>query len=178
MAALDDILKQLPVKDIARTLGVDRRTARAAVREGGQTILSGLHQETQTPEGAAALAQALNQHTGPKRVSSAADIDTADGDNILGHIFGSEKDAVTQRRGAASAGAGGIDFGKLLPMLAPIIMNYLANRKGSGGQGGSGSGPDLGDLLGGMLGGGSSSGKGGFSLESLGGLLGGLFGRK
>ncbi len=175
MAALDDILKQLPVKDIARTLGVDRRTARAAVREGGQTILSGLHQETQTPEGAAALSQALSQHTGPKRVSSAADIDTADGDNILGHIFGSEKDAVTQRLGASSAGAGGIDFGKLLPMLAPIIMNYIANRKSSSEQ--AGSGPDLGDLLGGLLSGGSS-GKGGFSLDSLGGLLGGLFGRK
>ncbi len=175
MAGIDDIVKQLPIDDIARTLGVNRKTARAAVREGGKTILSGLHKGTQTPEGAAALSNALRRHAGEKRASSAADIDTADGASILGHIFGDEQGAVTQRLGASSA-LSGVDFGKLLPMLAPIIMNFIANRNGSGEQSGSGGGPDLGDLLGGLLGGGS--GKGGFSLDSLGGLFGRLFGRK
>lgn len=175
MAALDEILKQLPIDDIAKTLGVSRRKARAAAREGGRTILSGLQKETETPEGAAALANALNKHAGERKVASAADIDTADGENILGHIFGGEKGAVAERLGVSAQGKGGIDFGKLLPMLAPIIMNFIANRKGSAKQADTeeqaDSGGGLGDLLGGMLGGGS---KGGFSLDS----LGGLFGRK
>ncbi|HUP72499.1 MAG TPA: hypothetical protein VM282_05585 [Acidimicrobiales bacterium] len=68
---------------------------------------------------------------------------------------------------------------KLLPMLAPIVMAYLAKRM----TGGSGSGTKdkaeaddalpggLGELLGGLLGG-SSGGSGGLG-DLLGGLLGG-----
>ncbi len=172
MAGLDDILKQLPIDDIASTLGVDRKTARAAVREGGRTIVTGLQKETQSAEGKAALSKALNKHVGHKKVASTSDIDTADGNAILGHIFGGEQDKVAAQLGATSSG-GGIDFGKLLPMLAPIIMNYLANRKSGGGSAQSAEGPDLGDLLGGLLGGGK-----GFDLKSIGDLLGGLFGKK
>lgn len=177
MAGLDDILEQLPIDDIATTLGVDPATARDAVIQGGQTIISGLQKETETPEGTTALSDALRQHTGEQKVASTADIDTTDGDNILGHVFGGRQGAVAERLGVSSATPNGVDFGKLLPMLAPIIMNYIANRKDSGEQTGSAGGPDLGDLLGGLLGGGSSTGNG-FDLESLGGLLGGIFGKK
>lgn len=159
MAGLDDILKQLPIDDIASKLGVDRSTAQAAVLEGGQTILAGLQKETESPEGKAALSRALNKHAGPKQVSSIADIDTEDGHGILRHVFGGEQDTVASRLGAASSTGGGIDFGKLLPMLAPIIMNYVANRKNAGGSAASDDdGPDLGDVLGGLLGGGSGKG--------------------
>ena len=176
MAGIDDILKQLPIDDIASQLGVDRKTAKAAIREGGQTILGGLKKETESPEGAAALTNALTKHAGDKRISSAADIDTADGLGILGHVFGGEQDQVAQRLGASSKKAGGVDFGALLPMLAPIIMNFIANKKDEGGakaDADSGGGLDIGDLLGGVLGGGSS--KGGFDL---GGILGGFLGKK
>lgn len=176
MAGLDDILKQLPIDDIATTLGVDRSTAQAAVREGGQTILAGLQKETESAEGKAALSRALNKHAGPKNVSSVADIDTEDGHGILGHVFGGQQDTVAARLGATSS-TGGVDFGQLLPMLAPVILNYVANRKSGGGKADADDGgPDLGDLLGGLLGGGSG-GKG-LDLGSVGDLLGGLFGKK
>lgn len=177
MAGLDDILKQIPIADIASKLGVDEKTAQAAVAAGGQTILSGLQKETETAEGKAALSSALTKHAGDKKVASADDVDAVDGGKILGHIFGGEQDQVAARLGASS-GAGGIDFGKLLPVLAPIIMNYIANQKSSGEKAASekdSGGFDLGDLLGGILGGGGSSQGGGFDL---GGLLGGLFGKK
>lgn len=177
MAELDDILQQLPIDDIATTLGVDHATARRAVLEGGQTILTGLHKETESPEGKTALTNALSRHVGEKKVASTSDIDTADGESILGHIFGGQQGEVAERLGVSSKTASGIDFGKLLPMLAPIIMNYIANRKGSGEQAGSDGGPDLGDLLGGLLGGGSSSGTG-IDMGSIGDLLGGIFGKK
>ncbi len=177
MAGIDDILEQLPIDDIASRLGVDPGAARAAVLEGGQTILTGLHKETQTPEGKAALSNALTKHAGEKRVASAADIDEEDGRGILGHVFGGRQDEVAARLGASSSTGGGIDFGKLLPMLAPIIMNYIANRKSSGQAAGDDGGPDIGDLLGGILGGGSSKGSG-IDLGGIGDLLGGLFGKK
>ena len=67
--------------------------------------------------------------------------------------------------------------GKLLPMLAPIVLSYLASRVSGGGgktSAVSGGGMEdlLGGLLGGVLGGGGSKGGGGIG-DLLGGLLGG-----
>lgn len=180
MAGIDDILKNLPIDDIARTLGVDSNTAEAAIREGGQTILTGLKKGAETPDGAVALTHALDQHVGDKKVASTADIDEADGKSILGHVFGGQQEQVAANLGSSGA-TSGIDFAKLLPLLAPIIMNYIANQKKGQEAESSGGGLDIGGLLGGILGGGSSSGgnsskkSGGFDIM---GVLGGLFGKK
>ena len=76
------------------------------------------------------------------------------------------QDAILQ----AVSGLGGDLLSKLLPLLAPIVMSYLARKLGMGGspeqQGGSGN--VLGDLLGGLLGGAGGSAAGG----GLGDLLG------
>ena len=62
MAGLDDILKALPIDQIADQLGVDPSEAQRAIEEGGATILTGLQRNAQTPEGAAALEKALGKH--------------------------------------------------------------------------------------------------------------------
>ena len=49
MAGLDDILKALPIDDIASQLGVDPSEAKRAVEQGGATILSGLQRKTCAP---------------------------------------------------------------------------------------------------------------------------------
>jgi hypothetical protein len=177
MAGLDDILKNLPIGDIAAKLGVDEGTALSAAREGSQTILGGLQKETQTQEGAAALESALAKHAGEKRVASADDIDEEDGKGILGHIFDGQQDQVAQKLTASEKTTGGIDFAKLLPLLAPIVMNVVANRK-SQKQAESDGGFDLGSLIGGLVGGGSSGGStgGGIDLGAIGDVLGGFFG--
>lgn len=176
MAGLNDLLKNLPIDDIANKLGVDPGTAASGILEGGQTILTGLQKETETEEGAQALQNALQKHAGEKTVTSAADIDEEDGHNILGHIFGGQQEKVASELNASEKTTGGIDFGKLLPMLAPIIMNFVANQKSQKEQESDG-GFDLGGLLGGLVGGGSSRG-GGFDLGSIGDLIGGFFGGK
>lgn len=176
MAGLDDILKTLPIDQIAAKLGVDADTARAAVTQGGGAILSGLHKNAETPEGASAIEAALGKHAGAPDAVDVDAVDTADGEKILGHVFGGQQQQVAQTL-TDSPQTAGIDFGKLLPMLAPIVMGLLAKNT----SGASGAGGGIGGLIGGLFGGGQQSGSstgasaGGFDL---GGLLGGLFGGK
>ncbi|WP_243231822.1 DUF937 domain-containing protein [Microbacterium sp. CIAB417] len=196
--ALDDILQQVPIDDIAAKLGVSPDVAKQAVEQGGAVLLGGLAKNAQSEEGSAAIQKALQKHEGavPTKVD---DIDQADGGKIVKHVLGDSEQEVTAKL-TESKQTAGIDFGKLLPILAPIVMNLIANaNKGKseksatageesgggigdligglvGGGSSSGGGGGLGDLLGGVLGGGSQAGSGG-GLD-LGGLIGGLFGGK
>ena len=173
MAGLDDVLKMLPIDQIAAKLGVDPATAQAAVEQGGGAILSGLPKNAETPEGASAIEAALGKHAGVGDAVDVDALDTADGEKILGHVFGGREQQVAQSLTEAPQTAG-IDFGKLLPMLAPVVMGMLAKNQ-SGGAASAGSGGGIGDLIGGLLGGGGQQTGGGFDI---GGLLGGLLGGK
>ncbi|WP_226534183.1 DUF937 domain-containing protein [Microbacterium paraoxydans] len=195
--ALDDILAQIPIDDIAQKLGVSRDEAKVAVEQGGAVLLGGLAKNAETDEGSAAIQNALKKHEGGTGAANVDDIDQADGGKIVAHILGSKEKEVTKELTESKA-TPGIDFGKLLPILAPIVMGLIANankdkksetaagEEGSGGigdligglLGGSGSGSGsggIGDVIGGLLGGGNGSGSGGIDL---GGILGGLFGGK
>ena len=173
---IDEILKQVPIGDIAQKLGVSEDVARQAVQEGGAALLGGLAKNAETEEGSSAIEAALAKHDGFSGAASVDDIDEADGQKIVSHVFGDNADQVAQTLTSDQKTAG-IDFGKLLPMLAPIVMGLIANsQKGSAG----GSGGGLGDLLGGLFGGGqqqgSGSASGGGGLGDILGGLGGLFG--
>ncbi|AOT05543.1 DUF937 domain-containing protein [Arthrobacter sp. U41] len=191
MTELHDILQQIPVDQIAGMLGTDRQTAQAAVEAAVPTLLAGMHGNAQAPDGAASLESALSQHQdglmdGGVDVSQ---VDTADGEKIVSHVFGGQQDRVASQLAGASrlGGVGGDLIKKLLPILAPIVMSYLANKvlggrgqsgaDASGGAGGSGQagGIDLGGILGGILGG-AAGGAGAGGTGGLGDLLGGLLG--
>ncbi|MDF2509223.1 MAG: hypothetical protein K0Q52_3082 [Microbacterium sp.] len=198
--ALDDILTQVPIDDIAEKLGVSRDEAKVAVEQGGAVLLGGLAKNAETDEGSTAIQNALKKHEGSAGASKVDDIDQADGDKIVAHILGSKKTEVTKELTESKA-TPGIDFGKLLPILAPIVMGLIANASkdktakadagaessggigdviggilGGGDSGGSAGGGGIGDVIGGLLGGGKNGGSGGGI--DLGGILGGLFGGK
>ena len=174
---IDEILKQVPIGDIAQKLGVSEDVARQAVQEGGAALVGGLAKNAETPEGSAAIEAALAKHDGFSGASSVDDVDQEDGQKIVSHVFGDNADQVAQTLTNDQKTAG-IDFGKLLPILAPIVMGLIANGHKSSSTSTS-SGGGLGDILGGILGGGQqqgqSSGGGGLGdiLGGLGGLLGG-----
>lgn len=183
MAGLDDILKVLPIDRIAARLGVDRETAAQAVQQGGGAILSGLQKNASTAEGASALQNALGRHTGLGDHVDLEKVDTADGEKILRHVFGGREQDVAQALTAEPRTAG-IDFGSLLPMLAPIVMGLIAKNArtadSTASDGDAASAPassgGLGDVLGGLLGrSGATTGSGDGGLD-LGGLIGGLLG--
>ncbi|WP_295012603.1 DUF937 domain-containing protein [uncultured Microbacterium sp.] len=176
----DEILSQVPIADIATKLGVSEDVARQAVQEGGAALLGGLAKNAESPAGSAAIEQALAKHDGFTGAASLDDVDEADGEKIVSHVFGDDKHQVAEALTKEPRTAG-IDFGKLLPILAPIVMGIIANSQ----KGKSAGGGGLGDILGGLLGGGnqgsapsggsaSSGGSGGLG-DILGGL-GGLFG--
>jgi len=175
--ALDDILKQVPLDDIAAKLGVSPDVAKTAVEQGGAVLLSGLAKNAETDEGSAAIENALKKHRGTSGASKVDDIDQADGDKIVRHVLGEKKQDVTAQLNASEKG-GGIDFGKLLPILAPIVMGLIANAtKGKNEGSTEASGGGIGDIIGGLLGGGNNSGGGGLG-DVLGGVIGNIFGGK
>ncbi|MFT4156711.1 MAG: DUF937 domain-containing protein [Microbacterium sp.] len=178
---LNAILKQVPIDDIAERFGVSPDVARQAVAEGGAVLLGGLAKNAESEDGASAIEKALGRHEGFSGAQKVDDVDQEDGEKILGHVFGSEKQAVVEGLTASEKTAGGIDFAKLLPILAPIILGVIANmnkNKSASTETASDAaaqGGGIGDLLGGLLGGGQSSSSGGLGdiLGGLGGLLGG-----
>jgi len=187
---LNDLLAHIPVDQLAARLGVDPATAEAAVRQALPALVGGLHANAQDPAGAASLAGALGQHD-PGLLDGGVDldqVDTQDGEKIVGHVFGANHGQVVQQLGGlGGSNVSGALIGKLLPLLAPIVMSYLARRLGgaSGTAGGApAGGGGLADILGSLLGGrgaGASPGTGGgsaggFDLGSILGGLGGLLG--
>lgn len=178
----DDLLKQIPIGDIAKQVGVDRSVASAAVAQILPTLVSGMADNAKDEEGAGSLTKALSDHDGKlkssKKVKKA---DTADGDKIVNHVLGSRKNEVVEAV-STSKGIGSDIIGKILPIVAPIVLAWLANQflggkketakstKKASEENASGG---IGDLLGGLLG--DSTGGGG---DLLGGLIGGLLGGK
>lgn len=169
--AVNQILAGIDLNALAKQVGAQPAEVEQAVEVAIPTLLGSLQANAADPDGKASLLGALGQHTG--EIKGLEDIDAEDGRKILGHAFANDP----QRVGALAGQDSGL-LAKLLPILAPIVMNWLANRVLGGGQqsqqSSGGSGDLLGDLLGGLLGGGS--GNSGGAGDLLGDLLGGLLG--
>jgi len=178
MSAVDDILSRIPLADLAARLGVDEPTAEQAARQAVPALLGGMQANAADPGGASSLASALQQHDGGL-VDGRVDLGQVDegaGDKIVGHVFGGQREQVVQQLGNAPGPASQDLMAKLLPILAPIVMSWLAKKLTGGGQAGGGG---LGDLLGSVLGGaagGAGANQGGPLGGGLGDLLGGRLG--
>jgi len=135
MTDLSGLINQIPIDDIAKMIGVDPSVAEAAVAVAVPAMVGGLSANAQDAGGAKSLEAALGKHT---TTSTSIDkIDTADGQKIVKHVFGAkQKDVVAAA--ADKAAAPGIDMGpivaQVLPIIAPIVLAYLAKQltQGSG----------------------------------------------
>lgn len=180
---IDDLLSRLPIDQIAASLGVDEKTAEQATRQALPALIGGMQANAQDPDGARSLAGAIDNHdeTLVKGGVNLDDVDTDDGEKIVSNVFGGNRDqVVNQLAGFNSEGGGSGLISKLLPMLAPIVLSYLAGQLKGGDKAAAPSqqaqsGGGLADILGGLLGGGGGGGQGG-GLGGLGDLLGGLLG--
>ncbi|WP_281497460.1 DUF937 domain-containing protein [Ornithinimicrobium sp. F0845] len=195
MGQYDELLSAIPVSQLAQQVGADEAEVSQAVQQVLPALVGGLSANAQQPEGAASLTNALGDHA-DTNFGDLANVNIDDGQKIVGHIFGDQREAVVNQLGGLGGGGGGL-IQKLLPILAPIVLSFLAKKMGGGGGlggaltdalGGGGGAPSpgaapagggvgdlLGDLLGGALGGqagGQGGGMGGLD-DLLGGLLGG-----
>jgi hypothetical protein len=196
VTAVEDILADIPMDQLAAQLGVDEATAEQATRQAIPALLGGMQANVEDPAGAMSLAGALGDHPS-ELLEGGVDldqVDSDDGEKIVGNIFGPNQDQVAQTLGGNLGGQAGGLIQRLLPILAPIVLAYLSKRlmgqrqgnQGSGqddplgsvlGGGASGSSNPLNDLLNSMLEGGAAAGgsgqsSGGSILDVLGGLLG------
>jgi hypothetical protein len=176
---------------IARELGIDQSQAATGAEALLPAILGGFKKQAQTqPGGLGGLGDLLGQLGGGglmDQVLAPEPTNVAQGDQVLGEIFGSRDVSRTVAQSAASRT--GLDpalLKKMLPMLAMLVAGYMAKsahtaRTGpddvspadpSASTGGLGG---LGGVLDGMLGGGPRQGAGANAgaaggLGSLGGL--------
>ena len=177
MSEISDILGQIDIADLAKQVGASQKDTKTAATQVITSLLGGMSANV-ADGGEEALASALQDHKGKKTVKVDA-VDTEDGAKIVEHVLGSDPD----KAAAAVAKKTGTDqslLSKLLPILAPIVIAYLANRffnKDEKPAEESSSSSVLGDIVGSVLGnvgGGSSRAKP--KSNDLGGLLGGLLG--
>lgn len=191
-----DLLDSIPIDDVAAKVGASSEDVRKAIAAAAPALLSGMEANARTsPRGAVSLLKALADDHDPRLLEAedpVARVDDSEGAKIVDHVFGSNATAVSQRLAATGAEPSLIQ--RILPMIAPLVMSWLAGRLGGsdenasssgGGGGGLGdilggvlgsNGGGLGDLIGDALGGGDDEEGGGFDLGGILGQLGGLAG--
>ncbi len=176
---ITDVLAQMGgLQSLARELGVSEAEAKSGTDALLPAILGGLKKQAQgQPGGLGGLGGLLGALGGGgllDNVLSPAPTDVAQGNDVLGQIFGSKDVSRAVAQDASSRS--GIDpalLRKMLPIVAMLVTGFMAKRASdapaaphaepSGGLGG------LGGLLGGLLGGGGVTSGGGTS-GGLGGL--------
>ncbi|MGX7106486.1 DUF937 domain-containing protein [Hutsoniella sourekii] len=120
---------------LANRAGVDIKDLSKIAALGLPAILQGLNRNNQSQEGLDAFNQALNQHEQDiDRYSSSNDlankVDEQDGDKILGHVF-NDKQSIIDRI-ADTLGLEPAAVKRVLILLAPIVLKYLADQKRQG----------------------------------------------
>lgn len=164
---------------LGQRLGTSPQQTEAAMEAAIPLLLGAMTRNAQDPQGAQALAGALDQHDGRALdfFGQGQAPDPYEGQRILGKVFGGQQNAAAN----AVSRRAGIDpqlAMQVLSMAAPLVLAYLSRRRQGqaggmgqmggplGGQAGGMGGIDIGSILGGLLGGGMAGG-------GLGGMLGG-----
>jgi hypothetical protein len=121
---------------LAQAIGADQSLTQKAIGAALPAILAGMNRNTNTNEGAQALAGALDRdhdgslldNIGGFLSGALSGSRAADGGGILGHILGGQQAQVEQGVAEAS-GLNMAQVTKLLMLLAPIVMAALGRTK-------------------------------------------------
>lgn len=154
MTAIDDILGKLPLDQLASQLGSDPDSIRVAATDAISSLMGGLQSNASDPIGQRSLASALKDHSASRLLSGdssidVSQIDISDGSKIVQHALGADPaTAAANLRGRGDKSL----IQRLLPILAPLVLAYLAsklgNRQMEAGQADQGGGSILDGILG------------------------------
>lgn len=149
MDLLGSVLNENTVKQMAGQLGAPEDKVQNAIGIALPALLQGLNRNASNPQGAEALANALQRdHNGSLLDNLGGFLNNfqqGPGAGILKHVLGGQQEVVQQGIGKA-AGLDAGTIGNLLQMLAPLIMGSLG-RTAQAGQTGGSSGGGLGSLV-------------------------------
>lgn len=186
MMALFDMLNNAQnggaMNEIAGKFGLDQSQMSSAMEALMPAFSTGLKRNTATPDATMQFMKALSSGNHAQYFENAAKAyspeGVADGNNILGHLFGSKdvSRAVAAQAEAAS-GVGQDVIKQLLPIIATTLMGGMFNQTNDQARAftQSGGSNPLGDLIGQMMGGGLGAQQKGAS-NPLGQMMEGMFG--
>ncbi|GAA1425839.1 DUF937 domain-containing protein [Agrococcus citreus] len=126
MSEIQQLLGQMPIQQIAQQAGVGEDEARQAIEAIVPALVGGMQANAHDPAGARSLAGALGAHAGRLDERLSGSIDPADGEKIVHNVFGDNTEQIARAAGGGSA-LGGI-IQKILPIVAPIVIAWIANR--------------------------------------------------
>lgn len=107
---------------------MDPSVAESAISQLLPTLVGGMASNAKDTHGADALTSALASHQGTRENrKTVKNIDAADGDKIVNHVFGSKKDDVIKAVSSTN-GFGQDIIAKILPIVAPIVLAWAARR--------------------------------------------------
>ncbi|MBL0288667.1 MAG: DUF937 domain-containing protein [Bacteroidetes bacterium] len=145
---LSSVLNENTVAQIGEQLGVDQNQAGNAIQLALPALLGALNKNAQSEDGAQGILNAISKdHDGgildmlPQFLGNASQ---GPGAAILGHILGAKQPQMEQQIGQHS-GLNPAMVGKLLTILAPILMGALGKSQQQAPQQQSGGG--LGNLI-------------------------------
>jgi len=136
---MDSVLKTLTsqlsgdvIKSISSQLGVKEKTAQSAVPQALSLLMGALANNASKKEGAQSLNQALEKdHDGTilnDLSGFLGNFQSGPGEGILKHVLGSKLGVAEEQMGK-STGLDSGTVGKLLMMLAPVVLGALGKTK-------------------------------------------------
>lgn len=126
----ETVMAQISEQASQRT-GLDNNLVKQMMPAAMGALMGGLKKNASTPQGADALASALDRHDGSILDSLgnlASDDSLADGKKILGHILGG-KQTQAEAALAKTAGASQSQIADLMAMAAPAVLGALGKAK-------------------------------------------------
>ena len=123
---LSSLLTDSSVSALAKKTGLSATALKKLIPLAVPLLLKFLTSNASSESGALSLLGALSQHTNQKTLSDQInEADTEDGGKIIGHIFGNQSDAVTNRL-AQQSGMSERDVSSALAGIAPALMSGLS----------------------------------------------------
>ena len=184
MNILDSILNAADgaaVRQLGSHLGLDGTQTTSALSALVPALSAGIRQNLQTPDGLSGLVAALSAGNHQRYIDDPAVLadaaTVADGNGILGHVFGSKE---VSRQVAAQAGVqAGLQpdvMKRMLPLVATLVMGAMSRQTATRGASSLTSAAGAGGLLD-MLGGALDQNRDGSMLDDISGMIGRTFGR-
>lgn len=119
-------------QQLANRAGVDTNDFSKIASFALPLLLQGMNKNNQNPSGLESFNNALNDHQTRNNYESlnqfTQNVDTADGDKIVNHVLSGEKEEVSANL-ADRLGVDGQTVKRVLAVLAPLVLKYLADQK-------------------------------------------------
>lgn len=131
LSILNSLQDKQAVNELTKSIGGNSDQVKKAVELGLPMLMQAMNNNAKTPQGAAALAKALDQHKeDPVEdvLSFLKGVDVNDGKKILGHVF-QQKTSSVKKNLAAQTGMSSNQVENLLAQLAPVVLGALGKEK-------------------------------------------------